>query len=247
MIEITKTQVVGWEAAIRGMRNPLNSWARSDSKFAELNSDHIHSLSEKYWRFGELDGSGVEIGPNDLNLMVQLARQGPVHGKFRRMIVVYADILAPLYWWKEFDTYKVGTVANSCSTMHKISAKEFTIEDFSCEHLVLKRSWDWLNKTIEDLNVWRNLYLNGGEEYSAKDGSVVTYEPKDKEVWWQMIQTLPSSYNQLRTVEMNYEMLVGAYNYRRFHKQDEWRKFCRWVESLPYAEDLITCYATSKS
>lgn len=204
-----------WEATIKGARNPMNSWEKSDS---------------------ELYGGGYCIGPNDLDLMKRLVRAGTDHRKFMRMITVYLDITAPLYWWKEFDTYKVGTVANSCSTMHKIAAKRFTRDDFSCEYLsntidkpdpeIDMSDHHWmviLDNVIAGLNVARNRYL----------------ETKNKAYWWQMIQLLPSSYNQKRTVMLNYEVLANMYKSRRNHKLDEWHTFCDWIETLPYSE-LIT-------
>ena len=242
MIKFEITEVMGWEHAIRGMRNPMNSWKKDDSEF---------------W-----------IGPNDLDLMKHLRNAGTDHRKFMRMIIVYVDITAPLYWWKEFDTYKVGTVANSCSTMHKIHAREFTLEDFSTEHLFDrygdpsmnlnyggKHPIDMMNDLIRTLNHFRHWYL----------------ETKDKKYWWQMIQLLPSSYNQRRTVMMNYEVLANIYKSRRNHKLDEWAEhkaemidvttsedlvngdhrphlvegvkeyfgFCDWIKTLPYSE-LIT-------
>lgn len=228
MIKFEHTEVVGWEHAIRGMRNPMNSWEKSDS----FNS----TAAWDSYRFGEGD---PEIGPNDLDLMMQLRNAGTDHRKFMRMITVYVDITAPLYWWKEFDTYKVGTVANSCSTMHKIAAKEFTLEDFSIEHLMEWEDYEseakelkptrlcnfkfYLMDTISALNNARDLYL----------------QTNDKKYWWQMIQLLPSSYNQKRTVMMNYEVLANIYKSRRNHKLDEWRELCDWIESLPYSE-LIT-------
>lgn len=209
MIKITKTEVFGWDAAIRGMRNPMNSWDKSDSK---------------HWR-ETIVGHEVEyrdIGKNNYALMKKLVKAGSDHAKFMRMINVTADITAPLYWWKEFDTYKVGTVANSCSTMHKIADKEFTLDDFSHEHL-MQGGLECIKNLCKDLNMCR-------EQYLAKH---------DKEWWWQMIQLLPSSYNQKRTVQLNYAVLRNMYHARRNHKLDEWRDFCSWVESLPYAE-LIT-------
>ena len=210
MIKIEYVAVTGWEAAIRGMRNPMNSWEKSDSVYGT------------YW--GDIDGhkcfdsDGFSIGPNDLDLMTRLRNAGTDHRKFMRMITVYLDITAPLYWWKEFDTYKVGTVANSCSTMHKIHEKEFTIEDFSCEKLY--DPLGDLRPTVDRLNVYRERYL----------------ETKDKNDWWQMIQLLPSSYNQKRTVMMNYEVLANIYKSRKNHKLDEWHTFCDWIKTLPYNE-----------
>lgn len=238
MIKFEKTQIVGWDAAIRGMRNPMNSWDKIDSGFGctpygELfhcsvcESGHTNECSKCYQKYF--------IGPNDYDLMKRLRNAGTDHRKFMRMITVYADITAPLYWFKEFDTYKVGTVANSCSTMHKIHAKEFTLDDFSHEKLITSIGMEpaefhirispmqALLTTIECLNSYREVYL----------------ETKDKKYWWQMIQLLPSSYNQKRTVMLNYEVLANMYRSRKHHKLDEWRAFCEWIESLPYSE-LIT-------
>ena len=217
MIKLAHTEVVGWEHAIRGMRNPLESWGKSDS----------------YWDYKK------HLGLNDRDLMMRLRNAGTDHRKFMRMIVVYVDILAPLYWWKEFDTYKVGTVANSCSTMHCIHKKEFSLEDFSCEHLddeetaaishpdeVYRHEYTSkyiLSLTVTALNYNREQYL----------------ETKDKQYWWQMIQLLPSSYNQRRTVMLNYEVLANIYKSRKDHKLDEWHEFCDWIRDLPYSE-LIT-------
>lgn len=211
MIKIDKVEVVGWEHAIRGMRNPLNSWKVSDTVMSlELRQGAEH---------GKIY---AQIGENDLNLMKRLANAGTDHAKYRRMITVYADLVAPLYWWKEYDTYKVGTVANSCSTMHKIQAKEFTLDDFSNEQLDYT-SKCMLKDIISVLNKNRELFIN----------------TKDKQYWWNMIQLLPTSYNQKRTVQLNYEVLRNMYHSRRSHKLDEWREFCKWIESLPYSE-LIT-------
>lgn len=219
IIKIEKVSVYGLEEAVRGMRNPMNSWNYSDSYH---NKEEYDSLNEQKY----VGASNVDycVGYNDNKLMINLASGGPVHAKYRRMITVYLDITAPLYWWKEFDTYKVGTVANSCSTMHKIHAKEFTLEDFSHEHLI--GFWETpLRETIEMLNKTRDLYLESNK--------------KDKELWYRMIQLLPSSYNQKRTVMLNYEVLVGIYRWRKEHKLDEWREFCRWIEKLPYNEVII--------
>lgn len=222
MLKIEHTEVLGWGHAIRGMRNPMNSWEKSDSEWvfydAAPHSFDISTLVSKY-----------QVGPNDLDLMTRLRNAGTDHRKFMRMIVVYADLTAPLYWWKEFDTYKVGTVANSCSTMHKIAEKEFTLEDFSHEHLIVA-SLNSLKRTIEDLNSCREGYF---------DERIKRYPEWRKEVWWQMIQLLPSSYNQRRTVMLNYEVLANIYKSRRNHKLDEWHIFCDWIEELPYSE-LIT-------
>ena len=224
MLKIENTEVTGWEAAIRGMRNPMNSWKKSDSRSCGTCGDCDICIDYDNCPFDH-DGHKFVIGPNDLDLMARLRNSGTDHRKFMRMITVYIDILAPLYWWKEFDTYKVGTVANSCSTMHKIAAKEFTLEDFSCEHL--ENSWlAHLKETIKLLNEARDAY-----HWCNTDAK--------KEWWWQMIQLLPSSYNQKRTVMLNYEVLANIYKSRRNHKLDEWHIFCDWIESLPYSE-LIT-------
>lgn len=249
MLKIENTEVIGWEHAIRGMRNPKNSWVKSDSGVCATHGP-AHCADCVYTDCHADDveiGTKYILGPNDLNLMTTLRNAGTDHRKFMRMITVYLDITAPLYWWKEFDTYKVGTVANSCSTMHKIADKEFTLADFSCEHLDREpyhRNWiesvivdeditsphkvwmtpfDVLRCTIEMLNAYRENYL----------------ETKDKQDWWQMIQLLPSSYNQRRTVMLNYEVLTNIYKSRRNRKLDEWHTFCDWIESLPYSE-LIT-------
>lgn len=243
MLKTENAEVIGWEHAIRGMRNPKNSWEKSDSNWRYV----APAQRENHILASYSDDSEFWIGPNDADLMNRLRNAGTDHRKFMRMITVYLDITAPLYWWKEFDTYKVGTVANSCSTMHKIADKEFTLADFSCEHLDREpyhRNWiesvivdeditsphkvwmtpfDVLRCTIEMLNAYRENYL----------------ETKDKQDWWQMIQLLPSSYNQRRTVMLNYEVLANIYKSRRNHKLDEWHTFCDWIESLPYSE-LIT-------
>ena len=255
MIKFEHTEVVGWEHAIRGMRNPLESWEKSDShdSFEPPANDEILVEPGHY-----AEDHTYILGPNDANLMMKLRNAGTDHRKFMRMLAVYVDITAPLYWWKEFDTYKVGTVANSCSTMHCIHKKEFTLDDFSYEHLISHDEacdiwrenrdldpriddddpakyqedayevWsfapvDILNVTIKGLNRYRNLYL----------------QTKDKKYWWQMIQLLPSSYNQKRTVMLNYEVLANMYGSRKDHKLDEWRYFCKWIRELPYSE-LIT-------
>lgn len=217
MLKIENTEVMGWGHAIRGMRNPKNSWEKSDSTFYLMIDD---------------DKAEDFIGENDLKLMTTLRNAGTDHRKFMRMITVYLDITAPLYWWKEFDTYKVGTVANSCSTMHKIADKEFTLDDFSHEHLN-RTGLFILENIIANLNEWRAYFIYGFDsgEYKIKKG--------DKEQWWQMIQLLPSSYNQRRTVMLNYEVLANIYKSRRNHKLDEWHTLCDWIESLPYSE-LIT-------
>lgn len=223
MIKIDRTNTYGWEAAVRGMRNPMNSWAKSDSHYCwepqypgggcfgcELNSDH-NCRVDKY-----------VVGAADLDLMKRLIKSGTDHSKFLRMIGVTCDLTAPLYWWKEYDTYKVGTVANSCSTMHKIHAKKFEREDFSTDHLI-PRMKEVLDVTIANLNACRGNFL----------------ETQDKKWWWQMIQLLPTSYNQKRTVQLNYAVLRNIYHSRKNHKLDEWHDFCHWIEGLPYSE-LIT-------
>lgn len=262
MLKIEKTEVVGWEASIRGMRNPMNSWEQSDSficrEEGEMTNDEIEAKCGKCPRDTKTCGIYDKdphfiVGNNDHGLMEKLRNAGTDHRKFMRMLIVYLDITAPLYWWKEFDTYKVGTVANSCSTMHKIAAKEFTLEDFSCEHLLDEESlppyeeradidhceplaaidvngqWcyytpkTFLNMTCHVLNHFRRLYL----------------KTKDKKYWWQMIQLLPSSYNQKRTIMLSYEVLANIYKSRRNHKLDEWHTLCDWIEGLPYSE-MIT-------
>lgn len=226
MLTIDKAETYGWEAAIRGMRNPMNSWDKSDS-------EHICESCEDPWGgTGYIfDTNMVNIGPNDLDLMKRLRNAGTDHRKYLRMITVYCDITAPLYWWKEFDTYKVGTVANSCSTMHKIQANEFTIDDFSHEHLI---SDCLLEHVINELNIYRDIYNN-----YDKQTDEYKFDFSKKDIWWQMIQLLPSSYNQKRTVMMNYEVLSNIYKSRKNHKLDEWHTFCDWIETLPYSS-LIT-------
>ena len=263
MLKLENTEVMGWEAAIRGMRNPKNSWEKSDSitctEKMEMSNEEIEAECGKCPKHGMCDVYDSDphfiAGPNDHTLMMQLRNAGTDHRKFMRMIAVYVDITAPLYWWKEFKTYRAGRrfaddepdiiddgyleydiEMNSCSTMHKIADKEFTLEDFSCEHLDTYRehtmycpteyrfsSMDILNLLIDTLNQCRKRYL----------------ETKAKSDWWQMIQLLPSSYNQRRTVMLNYEVLANMYKSRRHHKLDEWHTFCDWIENLPYSE-LIT-------
>lgn len=226
MLKIEKTDIHGWEAAIRGARNSFNSWDKSDSEPQYMCMDDKHRCPDGPYR----------IGPNDYELMKKLAKAGPSHAKYRRFITVTMDVTGPLYWWKEMDTYKVGTVGNSCSTMHKIADKEFELEDFSCEHLedienVYYASnalyWPYFKHAFKEminlLNTARTIYL----------------ETKDKKYWWQMIQLLPSSYNQKRTLLVNYEVLANIYQQRKGHKLDEWRTFCEWIEGLPMSE-IIT-------
>lgn len=240
MIKFEKTVTPSpeqWEAIIRGMRNPKNSWHKMDSVNC-LERDGCEDCPAHTCEGCVVQGvDPFVIGSNDHRLMMNLANGGPVHAKYRRMIPVYVDITAPLYWWKEFDTYKIGTVANSCSTMHKIHEKEFTLEDFSCEHLT-PMSLAVLNNTVNILNIYRNTFLYGGEDFD-ENGEKVYHEPKDKHIWYQMIQLLPSSYNQKRTVQMNYEVLVGIYKWRKNHKLQEWRDMCDWIETLLYSE-IIT-------
>lgn len=233
MININHTQVFGWEAAIRGMRNPMNSWEKSDSEFGVLYDDRpslVEVKNDTIW----FD----YIGPNDQSLMMRLVKAGDEHAKFMRMIHVSMDILAPLYWWKQADTYKVGFVTNSCSTMHKIQAKEFVLEDFSHEHLNAY-SLNILETTIERLNSFRKIYLDGGLTYD-ENHKYVQFEPKSKYIWWQMIQLLHDSYNQLRTCDTNYATLRKMYHQRKGHKLDEWNDFRAWVEALPYSELITT-------
>ena len=230
-IKIENTQVFGWEAAIRGSRNPMNSWKKSDSEF--------YNEEAQEFPHDKLTGL-IKIGPNDHKLLMNLCKGGTEESKWRRMVHVQMDVTAPLYWWKEFETYKVGTVSNSCSTMHKIHAKEFTLDDFSYEHLfdqqddifasieglpfADKETWIcpkmlmW--ELIQMLNFYREKFL----------------ETKDKRYWWQMIQLLPSSYNQKRTIDLNYEVLAAQYRQRKDHKLDEWRQYCDWIKTLPYSE-----------
>ena len=216
MLKIENFEVLGWEHSIRGMRNPMNSWDKSDSNFFDDSEGHVCNICQ-----GHGPMSLIEIGPNDLDLMKRLRNAGTDHRKFMRMITVYLDITAPFYWWKEYSTYKVGTVANSCSTMHKIHAKEFTLEDFSCEKLY--DPLGDLRPIVDRLNVYRERYL----------------KTKDKNDWWQMIQLLPTSYNQKRTVMLNYEVLANIYKSRKHHRLDEWHTLCDWISELPYSE-LIT-------
>lgn len=240
MIKIEETETYGWEAAIRGMRNPMNSWDQSDSVFGK-NLAIPYAQNNPYIWF---DKYGVEmyIGDNDLDLMHRLCAAGTDHRKFMRMIVVYCDITAPLYWWKEFDTYKVGTVANSCSTMHKIHSKRFSTDDFSREYIwddCIKRPQTQIVGTEDD-----NAYLDDAEILIYTIGILnelreLYINTKDKRYWYKMIQLLPSSYNQKRTMMMNYEVLANIYKSRKNHKLDEWHDFCDWIKTLPYSE-LIT-------
>lgn len=238
MLKIENAEVIGWEHAIRGMRNPKNSWEKSDSNWRYV----APAQRENHILASYSDDSEFWIGPNDADLMNRLRNAGTDHRKFMRMITVYLDITAPLYWWKEFDTYKIGTVANSCSTMHKIAAKEFTPEDFSHEHLLNMANNDAGDALF--LNDANNIRVDG-DDLLGLTINVLNYyrgryiKTKDKRYWWQLIQLLPSSYNQRRTVMLNYEVLANIYKSRRNHKLDEWHTFCDWIESLPYPE-LIT-------
>lgn len=234
MLKIENTEVMGWKPAIRGMRNPMNSWAKSDSGVCETHGSGKCKDCEyiNYCHNSDVEvGTNYILGSNDLKLMTSLRDAGTDHRKFMRMITVYMDITAPLYWWKEFDTYKVGTVANSCSTMHKIAAKEFTLDDFSHEHLI---DICLLEHVIDELNAYRDIYNN-----YDKQSEQYKNEYSKKDIWWQMIQLLPSSYNQLRTVMLNYEVLANIYKSRKDHKLDEWRTFCTEIKAFPYCE-LIT-------
>lgn len=232
MIKIENVDVVGWESAIRGMRNPMNSWHKSDSYYHCEIEEGVESCEECQWCPNPNDKHLV-VGENDLDLMKRLVKAGTDHRKFMRMIVVYVDITAPLYWWKEADTYKVGTVRNSCSTMHKITGKEFTLDDFSHEHLI-PEAVSFLNDIIDCLNDARKAYLYYDEE---KDKLTVDIDKKG--LWWNIIQLLPSSYNQKATLMLNYEVLANMYHSRKNHKLDEWREFCKWIETLPYSELII--------
>lgn len=225
MIKVENVEVYGWEAAIRGMRNPKNSYHKSDSEMCKGSDgfeDCTVNAAGKCPRHNDFRNDIFCVGKADFELMKKLAAAGSDHRKFMRMINVTCDITSPMYWWKEFDTYKVGTVRNSCSTMHKITDKEFELDDFSHEHL---DTWgtSWLKNIVYALNVCRGAYLRS----------------RDKNDWWLIIQLLPSSYNQRATVQLNYEVLANIYRARKNHKLDEWCDFCRWIESLPYSE-LIT-------
>ena len=245
MIKIEGAEVVGWEHAIRGMRNPMNSWEKSDSAYGFTVPAYEYNR-----HFG--------LGPNDKDLMIRLAKNGPIHAKYRRMIAVYVDITAPLYWWKEFDTYKVGTVANSCSTMHKIHDKEFELEDFSYEHLSSEfgifdtndddcEVWSFNGFVMDGLGMLKDCIIPMLNHYRKLYIKTKTKPMKEeqkrpellKKYWWQLIQLLPSSYNQKRTIMLNYEVLSNIYKSRKNHKLDEWRDLCRWIECLPNSK-IIT-------
>lgn len=241
MIKIENVETMGWGGAIRGMRNAMNSWDKSDSKFCRLDCITTDvNLDEEPCNFmcgGDLYRGFLQIGKADMKLCKNLIKAGSPDRKFMRMIHVQADVTAPLYWWKEFDTYKVGTVANSCSTMHTIHKKEFTLDDFSHEHFwdetnevhgsipgyLGKNSSDYLKDLLRYLNFIRTKFI----------------ETKDKAYWWQMIQLLPSSFNQMRTIDLNYEVLYSIYHQRKNHKLNEWREFCKWIETLPYMKEFL--------
>ena len=276
MLKLEKTEVVGWEAAIRGMRNPMNSWEQSDSDYRPIlckRCDNCMSYQLEKWDDCEQceveqqtkTHDGFMIGPNDHDLMMRLRNAGTDHRKFMRMIIVYVDITAPLYWWKEFKTYRAGRKfgddepdiiddgyleydieMNSCSTMHKIAAKEFTLSDFSCEHLSGRYDeglihpdspLGQLRKTVGLLNQYRDIFIDWDSVDDNRKDVFMVREKKD--AWWQMIQLLPSSYNQKRTVMLNYEVLANMYKSRKGHRLDEWHTFCDWIEGLPYSE-IIT-------
>lgn len=255
MIKIENTQTVGWEPTVRGMRNPMNSLDKSDSVFARPGCNDLVNISGETIEFGPCENGVADIGPNDLDLMMRLAKAGSVDGKFRQMIGVYVDITAPLYWWKELDTYKVDTVDNPCSTIHNIHAKEFTLGGFSHEHLIGNRDLCWaedmmagpecnnppvdvLNIVIDALNIYLQKYLiaTKTEEHTGLPA---------KDIWWQMIQLLPSSYNQKRTVMLNYEVLANIYRNWRNHELDECQEFCEWIEELPYSK-IIKCMSINE-
>ena len=262
-IIIKNTQVFGWEAAIRGARNPMNSWEKSDSSFGTYEIEWDISTPGFGCGIGP-EEDRINIGPNDHKLLMNLCKGGTEEAKWRRMVHVQMDVTAPLYWWKEFETYKVGTVSNSCSTMHKIHAKEFTLDDFSCEHLFEEHplNRDMMNALSKDEE--EKYYKNDNAFYidriNDEDGCGFFLEPyysmdaleqtvmalniyrlkfletKDKKYWWQMIQLLPTSYNQLRTIDLNYEVLASQYQQRKDHKLDEWHQYCDWIKTLPYSE-----------
>lgn len=272
MIKIENVEVMGWEHVIRGMRNPMNSWDKSDSGICKGGDDGIGCKNCAGYDCEHTYDHSFQLGKADHELMMRLAAGGPVHAKYRRMIVVYLDITAPLYWWKEFDTYRVGVIPNpadiemnSCSTMHKIAEREFTLNDFSYEHLlgtydkkgmgnglaldvsplhdksVLFSPCGILRLTIRMLNVCREKYLETAEQLTndMTHDEMVRLQAMKKKYWWQMIQLLPSSYNQKRTIMLNYEVLAGIYPMRKNHKLNEWREFCQWIESLPYSEIIM--------
>ena len=236
MIKLERTSVMNFENAIRGARNPMNSWNKMDSVHCQKEQmiccpkDPVKCPKDGNW-----DEDWFCIGKNDMALLKRLRKAGPDHRKFMRQIFVSVDILAPLYWWKEMDQYRVAVVSNSCSTMHKIHAKEFTLDDFSHEYL-FDSSMCELESVIERMNFWRTKFIIQSNKETADENYATA-----KQCWWQMIQLLPSSYNQLRTVTMNYETLVNIYHARKNHKLDEWHELCDWIKTLPYAKELIVC------
>lgn len=250
MIKIENINVFGWEPTIRGMRNPMNSWEKSDSCECSIEemeySKCLTSCTESEIPEKCINCKGVYLGKNDLQLMRTLSKAGTDHSKFLRMIVVTMDITAPLYWWKEFDTYKVGTVVNSCSTMHKITAKEFDVNDFSHEHIEelngdeYNMSYDWLLRTVDILNYYRKKYNTDSEKLKRDitDAERKHVLAQQKLFWWQIIQLLPSSYNQKRTIQLNYQVLKNMYFARKNHKLDEWRTFREEIEKLPYFKEI---------
>ena len=243
MIKIEDVEVMGMRKAIKGMRNAMNSWDKSDSGFFQCGCPDVGTT----WcgNYGSMCRMGncqkypmcsYDIGEKDMELAKRLIKAGSSDRKFLRMIHVQADVTAPLYWWKEYDTYKVGTTANSCSTMHTIHKKEFTIDDFSHEHLS-ERSMSFLQNLIEEINRNRSLYVKGFKGVPGDNDCDV--KPYDKAYWWQMIQLLPSSFNQMRTIDLDYETLYSIYHQRRNHKLDEWVEFCKWIETLPYMKEFL--------
>lgn len=261
-IKIENVEVGGWKAAIRGARNPMNSWEKSDSLWFD-GEEYCDICGNSGPAPKELNGTGFDVGYSDHKLLMNLCKGGSEESKWRRFVHVSMDITAPLYWWKEFETYKVGTACNSCSTMHKIQAKEFALEDFSCEHLIFDE--DVPDEEFEDLSSEQWQALN--DKYCGVDNSdfvdfnqfpgdgfkytidflnrarELYLSTKDKKYWWQMIQLLPSSYNQRRTIDLNYEVLAKQYRERKSHKLDEWREYCEWIKTLPYSE-MITMEET---
>ena len=253
-IKIENVDIHGWEAAIRGARNPMNSWEKSDSKFIDNETEGdfyyhtlLYSMGLDYDGWDTIDGSSEDIykyykeckghdiiGPNDHKLLMNLCKGGSEESKWRRFVHASMDITAPLYWWKEFETYKVGVSCNSCSTMHKIQAKEFTLEDFSCEYLTFFSN-NSLNEIIKHLNWCREKFNTPDEQLDTDILKKLGYETK-KDLWYQMIQLLPTSYNQRRTIDLNYEVLAAQYRQRKNHKLDCWHQYCDWIKTLPYSE-----------
>lgn len=229
MIKIEKTNIVGFEDAIRGMRNPKNSWDRSDSGYCRKGTNSINCENCTDFECANKYDGQWRLGKADHRLMSSLSAGGPVHAKYRRMIIVYVDITAPLYWWKEFDTYKVGTVSNSCSTMHKLMYKKFEPSDFSHDHIYTNgsKAYKLFNDTIDTLNYYRDIYLNSDDDLYKKN------------IWYQMIELLPTSYNQKRTIMLSYEVLANIYESRHNHKLSEWREFCNWIINLPHSDLIV--------